>query len=467
MVTPSGVAMSSFTDGGPCNARGILRIRRSDAVSSWPDTTRETILNVPIERDTLTASGLQSATRQVTYDALVLDARLRQALAAVRSLGRRGLKVAAVGSSDRQPALASRWCQQAFVCPTEEGTDAYLPYLEQLLEHTPARVLVASSEGTIPLLRRHRERLEQRVRIALAAEPALAIASNKARTLEIARQLGLCTPRSVHVGAASDVRAAVRDIGLPAVVKPMLSWAQGQGQGTYVISTLVTTPDDALRAVEKLASVGMTALFQEFLSGRRESLTFMYANHQMYARFAQWGKRVYPPLGGQSVLGQSIAVPPDIGDQAERLVREIELEGCSHVEFRRDSAGHPYLMEINPRLAASTELAVRSGVDFPYLLYQWASGQKIDVVEGYRVGVWLRYLSGDLMTTVAAVQQRGRPGVAPPAKAIVDFCLAFFVPMGYYYVDWRDPGPAWTATTGFVGHAVRKARTLRLSRAPR
>src|SRR6202023_1089385 len=91
---------------------------------------------------------------------------------------------------------------------------------------------------------------------------------------------------------------------------------------------------------------------------------------QIYARFAQWAKRTDPPLGGTSVLRQSIPIPPDIGDQAERLVIEIELEGYSEVEFRRDNGGIPYLMEINPRLSASVEIAVRSGVDFPYLLYQ-------------------------------------------------------------------------------------------------
>src|SRR6266481_3000856 len=41
---------------------------------------------------------------QETYDVLVLDARLRQSLATVRSLGSRGLRVAALGSSAKLPA---------------------------------------------------------------------------------------------------------------------------------------------------------------------------------------------------------------------------------------------------------------------------------------------------------------------------------------------------------------------------
>ena len=399
--------------------------------------------------------SMQPENRQLTYDALVLDAHLQQSLATVRSLGSRGLRVAALGTSGGVPAFSSRWCQQAFVCPVDEGSEEYLLYLEQVLDRTAARVLITSSDATIALIRRHRERLEQRVRIALAKEPALGIAINKDRTLEIARRLGVRVPHAVSVGTVSEVEAALREIGLPAVVKPVESWAWNKQQGKRLAHELVTTPDEARHAVENLTRFGGTTLFQQFIPGRRESISFLYAHGQIHARLAQWhmhssgGHRMHSS-GGHSSLRRSIAVPPDIGDQAERLVREIELEGCSEVEFRRDDAENPYLMEINPRLWLSTEHAVRSGVDFPYLLYQWASGEKIDVVKSYRVGVWLRYLSGDITATRAALRQRGRPGVAPPAKTILDFCSAFFIPTGYDYLDWKDPLPAWRATAGYV-----------------
>ena len=396
--------------------------------------------------------------RRLTYDALVLDAGLRQSLAAVRSLGGRALRAAALGTTGREPTLSSRWCQQGFVCPAGEGTDEYLPYLEQALDTTGARVLITSSDATIAMIRRHRERLERRVSIALASEPALAIAINKGQTLDIARRLGIRVPGAVRVEAVGEVDAALREVGLPAVVKPVESWVGDERRGERLASQLATTPDEARRAVEELTRHGGATLLQQFLPGRRESLTFLYANGEFYARFAQWGKRTQPPLGGQSVLGQSIPLPQDIGDQSERLVREIDLEGISHIEFRRDSTGVPYLMEINPRLAASTELAVRSGVDFPYLLYQWASGEKIERVTRYREGVWLRDLRNDLVATIAALKERGRPGIRPPAKALFDFGASFFTPTHYYYLDRKDLRPAWVAAKDFTRYVSRLSR---------
>jgi predicted ATP-grasp superfamily ATP-dependent carboligase len=398
-----------------------------------------------------------------TYDALVMDARLRQSLVTVRSLGHRGMRVAALEiesdaeSSNRVTTFSSRWCEEKFVAPRyEQSTQPFLAYLEMVLDQTRARVLITSSDGTVAVIRQHREQLERRVRIALAKESALAIAVNKEQTLEIAERLGMGVPRGVIVGSVNEVQAALREVGLPAVVKPNESWLWGEQHGARLICKLVTTPEEARLAVEELTSLGGTTLFQQFLSGRREAVSFLYSNGEMYARFAQWAKRTQPPLGGTSVLRQSIAIPEDIGEQAERLVREIELEGYSEVEFRRDSEGKPYLMEINPRLSASVEVAVRAGVDFSYLLYQWASGDRIDHVKSYRVGGWMRYLGGDVITTLQSFTQRGRPGVTPPAQAVLGFIGSFFLPMGYDYVNLKDPFPAFAATADFCNYVLRK-----------
>lgn len=408
----------------------------------------------------VTRHDSQLALCNARYDALVLDARTRQSLVTVRSLGSRGFRVAALETFDAVPipAFSSRWCQHEDVCPALEGTKDYLTHLEQALDSTGARVLITSSDGTIALIRQHREQLEQRVRVALAKEPALGIAINKEQTLEVARQLGLGVPHSITVREVSEVEVALREIGLPAVVKPVELWISGGQQGSRVVSQLVTTPDEARRAVEELTRFRGAILFQQFLPGRRESLSLFYANGQIYARFAQWAKRTDPPLGGTDVLRQSIAIPADIGEQAERLVREIELEGYCIIEFRRDSAGKPYLMEINPRLSAGVELAVRAGIDFPYLLYQWANGDRINAVKSYRVGGWMRYMWGDIAGTAASIRQRGRPGVTPPARAIRDFCTSFFVPMRYDYLDWRDPLPAWKSIVGQARAAPKSVR---------
>jgi predicted ATP-grasp superfamily ATP-dependent carboligase len=423
----------------------------TDAVSSEPETDK-----VLVPR------------RHVAYDALVLDAQLRQALVSVRSLGRRGLRVAALGLSSLPkntryvPAFASCWCQRAYIAPTYEHEAApFLLYLKQLLNGTGARVLIPSSEGTLALLREYRKDIGQRTQIALAKDGALEAVTNKDLMLTIAERLGIGVPGGAFISTIDDVPEAIRAIGLPAVIEPVEprlgnDRRQGRAHGVRLTGVLVTTPDEASRAVEELAQHYGRMLFQRFLSGSSETVSFLYAHGEMYARFAQLTRRTQPPLGGTSVYRHSIALPPDIVLQAERLVREIELEGYSEVEFRRDNNGKPYLMKVNPLLSASVEVAVRAGVDFPYLLYRWANGDRINRVEGYRVGRWMRNLEGDILTTIQCFTQRGTPGVMPPMQALREFFTAFFTPADYDYLDIEDLRPAWVAMQALAHRSVQK-----------
>jgi len=394
------------------------------------------------------------------FDAVVLNASQRQSLMSVRSLGRRGLTVAAAGNERRIPAFASRWCAEGVVCPADEGSDQYLEQLLAWLSPRRAGVLIPAHDGTISVLRRHRARVESVARLALASEAALAIAVNKERTLAVAQRLGLRAPVQERLTDAAQVSNAVAEIGLPAVIKPNESWVEQGDRGTWVGPELVFTAEEATRAVERLTRSGQAVLYQQYLTGAREAVSVLYARGEMYARFAQFAQRTHPPLGGQSVLRCSMPVPDDIGRQAERLIREIDLEGYSEIEFRRDASGAPYLMEINPRLSASVEVAVRAGVDFPWLLYQWASGGPIDRVTDYRIGTWMRHLGGDVTTTIEMIQDRGRRGGPPPARAAWDFIRAFFTPMGYDYFQWSDPVPAGLATLGFAREFLGRLRSL-------
>lgn len=402
-----------------------------------------------------------------TLDVLVLDAASRQALVAVRSLGRRKIAVGAMETFRHPPTFSSRWCVARFVSSGGHATAAYLHALEGALDRSGAALVIPAHDGTISLLRRNRRQLEHRAALALAHEAAMTTAVSKPRTLAIAAEVGIGVPRQVLVVRADDLSGALEEIGLPAVLKPCESWVESDGHAVRVVPHLVTTREEANRVFTELTRLGGSVLVQQYVGGRREAVSLLYSDGRVHARFAQWAERTYPPLGGDSVLRQSIPVPPDIGDQAERLVREIDLEGYSEVEFRRDRDGTPYLMEINPRLSASVEIAVRSGVDFPFLLKQWACGETIERVDAYRTGGWMRYLGGDVRGTAEAFRQRGRPEIPTPRQAARDFVGAFLRPMGYDYFQWRDPLPACRATELFLRRTasqIRKRETSSLGR---
>lgn len=98
------------------------------------------------------------------------------------------------------------------------------------------------------------------------------------------------------------------------------------------------------------------------------------------------------------MLRESIPVPQAMADYAVRLAQSADWHGVAMVEFKVDTgSGVPYLMEVNGRFWGSLQLAVDAGIDFPWLLYQFATTGTIrDVPHTYQPGIRSRWWLGDL-----------------------------------------------------------------------
>ena len=112
-------------------------------------------------------------------------------------------------------------------------------------------------------------------------------------------------------------------------------------------------------------------------------------------------------------MRRTIVPPPDTLDFAERLVAEIGLDGYSEVEFRRDASGRPLLMEINPRISQSVELATRAGVDFPLMQLEWARGGHLPLPAAPVLGLRVGWAAGDLRLLVSSLRGAAPDGRGP------------------------------------------------------
>jgi predicted ATP-grasp superfamily ATP-dependent carboligase len=412
----------------------------------------------------------------MSADALVLDGIGRQALVTTRALGRLGLRVTTAESSDMcrprfdrgssataglrgLPTFASRWSQREDILPSYHvDPTAYAQALLDLVRAYPTRVVIPSTDGSIAALRPWRSCFEEQAApLALASEAALDVANDKQRTLAEAAELGIPYPRSVPIDRFEDTEAALAEVGYPAVIKPTQSWVSKTDLAARVISKTVLDLPEALAYVEQLNDVGSSsAVVQQLVGGSREAVSVFYAQGKVWASFAQVAHRTTPALGGTSVVRESISMPVELESAALALVRALDLEGYSEVEFRRDARGRPLLMEINARLSGSLEVAVRSGIPFPALLWQWASGEPLSPVLGYRTGIKMRYLKGDIIWLRENIESRGRrPDCVPPRKAITIFARDFLRRQTYDYMDRGDIGPALVALAENVGIAQR------------
>ena len=99
------------------------------------------------------------------------------------------------------------------------------------------------------------------------------------------------------------------------------------------------------------------------------------------------------------------------------------------MEFKLDAATDtPYLMEINGRFWGSLQLGIDAGVNFPDLLVRAATGDAVEPVTEYRVGVRSRWFWGDvdhliwMLKTPARIRRRS-PGLPGRLGALLRFLV--------------------------------------------
>jgi predicted ATP-grasp superfamily ATP-dependent carboligase len=402
--------------------------------------------------DTLASRGMvqrvpDQAPDNAGYDILILDAEHKQSLAAARSLGRAGLRVAMGESlalyreSPPLPAFCSRYCARAVVLPSHaDDLDAYVAAIFDFVREHPTSVILPAGDATCLALMPHRRQLaELGCVVALPGNAALEIALDKSRTLALASELGIAYPQSVPIATVEQLSVAIADFGFPFVLKPTVSWTAQRRE--RVLPVEVIDKGEATEAARDLLAGGGGVIAQQWLPGRREGVTLFIANGEVMASCGHVEHRTTPPLGGASVMRESIQTPPDVYDAAVRLALAIGVEGLCEVEFRRDAQGDPQLMEVNARMPGALDTAIRSGVDFPMLIWQLATGLPVSRVGKYRAGVRTRWLHGELRWLRDNNGRAGRPDGMSRARGIWTFLAEFARTRHYDYVDLHDLEP--------------------------
>ena len=327
---------------------------------------------------------------------LVLDGQTNQALACVRSLGRAGYRVL-VASERRWPLAAwSRYSRGGFRLPGQ--TVAAFAQLRAWAQRQRVGVVLPLTERACVLCNAERGAWERaEITVGCGPDVMLLPAFDKARTVERASSCGVAIPPTRAPDSLAAARAAADAVGFPCVVKPRFSngW-DGSGFLPDLGTAYVARPEDLDAAVQVRRQGAHWPLIQGFVPGQGKGVFALCDRGQVVAWFAHERLRDVRPSGSGSSLRRSVALAARLRDPAARLLADLEWHGPAMVEFRDDGAGPPCLMEVNGRFWGSLQLAIDAGVDFPALWLRILSGDTIAPTSGYREGVTVRWLWGDM-----------------------------------------------------------------------
>ena len=325
----------------------------------------------------------------------VTDGYWRKTVAAVRALGRMGLRVTVGESTYLAPALFSRYsCRRVRTPSPVLQPSQYLDFLEYYLNHHPHQVLIPMEEDTLLLLAQNRERFAGITRLPFAAYDNLLFARDKLKVIRKAEALGVPTPTTYEITNIDEAKALGGQLQYPVVVKPRVG--SGSAGMHYVTETSELVP-----ALERVFLFGQLPLVQERLpsEGAGIGASFLLDQEQkVRASFIHRRIREYPIEGGPSTLRESI-IHEQVRDYGARLLQDLHLTGVAMVEFKIDSRdGEAKLLEVNPRFWGSLALAINAGVNFPYLLTLVALELDFPPVVDYKLGHFCRWLlPGDIL----------------------------------------------------------------------
>lgn len=342
------------------------------------------------------------------FTVLQPDAHIRSSLALIRSLGKRGIPVTAASHNPKAMGLFSRYVEDTLVYPSpldhrREFIQSIRSYVHS---HGPCLVLPCSDSvllpleanqscfdgGLILLLPRSREHFE--------------IAFDKKRTLELADQIGVETPRTWLCQNTDAAHSICHEVHWPVVVKPRHSVSWNGNSGTQQTAVYAFSGEELLALFSFVrATTGEAPLIQEYVPGEEAGAEFLCKDGKVLARCAHRRIRSVSPTGGAGAVTETVPLSyHGIGERAERLARALCWTGPIMVEFKISRAsGRPVLMEINGRFWGSLPLAIAAGVDFPYLAYQLASNGYVEPKGVYQEGVVSRYFAGDLKNLLSVL----------------------------------------------------------------
>jgi D-aspartate ligase len=381
--------------------------------------------------------------------ALVLGANY-PALGVARSLGRRGVPVDLVtGPADPTMASVSRYSRETHRWPSADESER-VEFLRGLGSNGRAGwALIPADDETAALIARHHDVLDGRFTHTVPRWDVLRWAYDKRLSYEVADRVGVRRP--VTARAASAAEAAAVEVPFPIALKPAVKVEQNAL--TAMKAWRVDRREDLERRFEEAqALVGADVLMiQEVVPGGGE-MQFSYAalcrDGEPLATLVARRTRQYPAEFGRASTFVETVDCPDIVEPSERLIREIGYTGLIELEYKRDPRdGELKLLDMNPRVWGWLTLCGAAGVDFPWLLWLFVSGQDVPAPRQAHGVRWLR-LTTDTPTALKQVARRRLP--------VREYARSLRRPRESAIFAWDDPMPGLTEVPVLAYVAARR-----------
>ncbi len=299
-----------------------------------------------------------------------------------------------------------------------------------------------------------------RVRTLLPSASTMDQIVDKQAQYEAAARLGIRVAPFANAGQV--FRGTLAWDILPAIIKPRWSHTGRTAIGGKAVRVQCQGElQRALAALDQEADAS-AYLVQTIIPGGDSCLYAYLGCYDSNGEEAAWlvkrKLRQCPPGFGDGSFDVSCDNEA-VAAAARQLLRGLAYTGLAGVEFKQDpDTGELTLIEINPRTVSTNQLAVRAGVDFPWIAYRLIMGESVsrspDASEGSALPYAINVHHANEEREFRSLLLRRRAGEVTVTAWLGELMGA----QSYAFWDRSDPWPfLWSLFSGF------KRRVLRTS----
>ena len=322
---------------------------------------------------------------------LLLDCHTVQVLPVLKAFRRLGCGVTTVSRSRFDVGAVSRYGGRHVVVPVRAfDEDGYLARLTEILAAQRYDLVVPLTDSTARLLARHKETLGVFGAIAVPDRDVFERIDDKRLTMLACRDNGIPCPKTYSISDDVDEIARAID-AYPAAMKPRY------GYGAVGFRKIDSREEFCRYYPEYVRQYG-PMLVEEYIPQTGTQYTcdvYVGRDGEVKSAVIYDKPRWYPVGGGASCCNRTVD-RPDLIDSCARLLKALGWTGYADLDLIEDPRdGSVRIMEINPRIAATTKIAFLAGVDAARQMLEDALGLPVTVYPGYKKNVVTRRLLVD------------------------------------------------------------------------
>jgi predicted ATP-grasp superfamily ATP-dependent carboligase len=356
-------------------------------------------------------------------------------LGVIRALGRMGVPVIAMYYDHRDMGYVSRYVREAIRVPhPAECEQQFIDLLVDQAEHCQHGLLMPTSDAALVAVSRHKACLEQHYIVGCTEWEITEQFIDKKCTYALGEAIGVPVPKTIVPRSVEQVEQYGATTEFPCLVKPCQSHLFYAKFKQKMIE--VHNLDQMLAVFQQAAQSGLDVVLQEFIPGS-DTLGVNYNSYfwdgEAVVEFTAEKVRNAPPRFGSPRVAISKEVPEVIAP-GRKILQAMGFYGFSCTEFKKDPRDGVYkLMEVNGRHNLSSMLAVRCGVNFPWLHYKHLTQNETPSPMRFQQGVYWIDIIRDLRYSITHHQHE--------QQTLTQYIRPYLKRHVFAVLSLRDPRP--------------------------